>query len=107
MIQLAQNQLWKKDDRFFRIVIWERLAIRYKEINPHFPALWSDPMAVSQTSRIKQIPNSGSAFASASETVHNKSGDCTEYAVMLAVTPLTVAASVPAWSSLLTSMGNL
>jgi hypothetical protein len=31
MIQLAQNQLWKKDDRFFRIVIWERLAIRYKE----------------------------------------------------------------------------
>ncbi len=31
MIQLAQNQLWKKDDRYFRIVIWERLAIRYKE----------------------------------------------------------------------------
>ena len=31
MIQLAQNQLWKKDNRFFRIVIWERLAIRYKE----------------------------------------------------------------------------
>lgn len=31
MIQLAQNQLWKKDDRYFRIIIWERLAIRYKE----------------------------------------------------------------------------
>jgi hypothetical protein len=31
MIQLAQNQLWKKGDRYFRIVIWERLAIRYKQ----------------------------------------------------------------------------
>jgi hypothetical protein len=31
MIQLAQNQLWKQGDRYFRIVIWERLAIRYKE----------------------------------------------------------------------------
>lgn len=31
MIQLAQNQLWKKDGRYFRIVVWERLAIRYKE----------------------------------------------------------------------------
>lgn len=31
MIQLAQNQLWKKGDQFFRIVIWERLAIRYKQ----------------------------------------------------------------------------
>ncbi len=31
MPPLAQNQLWKKDDRFFRIVIWERLAIQYKE----------------------------------------------------------------------------
>jgi hypothetical protein len=30
MIQLAQNQLWKKGDKYFRIVIWERLAIRYK-----------------------------------------------------------------------------
>ena len=27
-------------------------------INPHFPALWSDPMAVSKTSRRKQIPSS-------------------------------------------------
>ena len=26
--------------------------------NPHFPALWSDPMAVSKTSRRKQIPSS-------------------------------------------------
>ena len=116
--------------------------------------------------------NLGSAFASASETAQNKSGDCTEYAVLLAallradgipsrvaaglvwaeyfageknvfawhlwtqafidgrwidldatlppgeesfhvghvllaVTPLTDAASDPAWSSLLTSMGNL
>ena len=31
MIQLAQNQLWKQGDRYFRIVVWERLAIRYKE----------------------------------------------------------------------------
>jgi len=31
MIALAQNQLWKKDGRYLRIVIWERLAIRYKE----------------------------------------------------------------------------
>lgn len=33
MIQLAQNQLWKKGDRYYRIVIWERLAIRYKEMD--------------------------------------------------------------------------
>jgi hypothetical protein len=31
MIRLAQNQLWKQGDRYFRIVVWERLAIRYKE----------------------------------------------------------------------------
>jgi hypothetical protein len=31
MIALAQNQLWKQGDRYFRIVIWERLAIQYKE----------------------------------------------------------------------------
>lgn len=31
MIQLAQNQLWKQGDRYFRIVIWERLAIQYNE----------------------------------------------------------------------------
>jgi hypothetical protein len=31
MIQLTQNQLWKQGDRYFRIVIWERLAICYKE----------------------------------------------------------------------------
>ncbi len=31
MLQLAQNQLWKQGDRYFRIVLWERLAIRYKE----------------------------------------------------------------------------
>jgi hypothetical protein len=31
MIQLAQNQLWKQGNRYLRIVIWERLAIRYKE----------------------------------------------------------------------------
>jgi hypothetical protein len=30
MIQLAQNQLWKKGDQYLRIVVWERLAIRYK-----------------------------------------------------------------------------
>ena len=28
------------------------------ESNPHFPALWSDPMVVSKTSRRKQIPSS-------------------------------------------------
>jgi hypothetical protein len=33
MTQLAQNQLWKQGDRYFRIVIWERLAIRYKELD--------------------------------------------------------------------------
>ena len=32
MIQLAQNQLWKQGDRYFRIVVWERLAIQYKEM---------------------------------------------------------------------------
>jgi hypothetical protein len=31
VIQLAQNQLWKQGDRYLRIVVWERLAIRYKE----------------------------------------------------------------------------
>lgn len=31
MIQLAQNQLWKQGDRYFRIVIWQRLSIQYKE----------------------------------------------------------------------------
>ena len=30
--------------------------------NPHFPALWSDPMAVSKTSRRKQIPCSQSSL---------------------------------------------
>lgn len=32
MLQLAQNQLWKQGDRYFRIVVWERLAIQYKEL---------------------------------------------------------------------------
>lgn len=31
MIALEQGQLWKQGDKYFRIVIWERLAIRYKE----------------------------------------------------------------------------
>ena len=31
MLQLAQNQLWKQGDRYFRIVVWQRLAIQYKE----------------------------------------------------------------------------
>jgi hypothetical protein len=31
------------------------------EANPHFPALWSDPMAVAKTSRRKQIPSSQAA----------------------------------------------
>lgn len=32
MQKLAQNQLWKLGDRYFRIVIWKRLSIRYKEM---------------------------------------------------------------------------
>jgi hypothetical protein len=31
MLKLAQNQLWKQGDLYLRIVIWERLAIRYKQ----------------------------------------------------------------------------
>ena len=31
MIALEQGQLWKQGDKYFRIIIWERLAIRYKE----------------------------------------------------------------------------
>ena len=30
-LQLKQNQLWKQGERYLRIVIWERLAIQYKE----------------------------------------------------------------------------
>ncbi|WP_411827200.1 hypothetical protein [Luteolibacter sp. AS25] len=33
MIALKQNQLWKKDDKYYRIVVWERLGIRYKEMD--------------------------------------------------------------------------
>ncbi len=32
MKPLAQNQLWQQGDRYFRIVVWERLAIEYKEL---------------------------------------------------------------------------
>ena len=32
-MKLAQGQVWKLGDRFFRIVTWERLAIEYKELN--------------------------------------------------------------------------
>lgn len=31
MLKLAQNQLWKQGQHYFRIVQWERLSIRYKE----------------------------------------------------------------------------
>ncbi|MFD2255107.1 hypothetical protein ACFSSA_00325 [Luteolibacter algae] len=31
MIKLEQGQLWKQGEKYFRIVIWERLAIQYKE----------------------------------------------------------------------------
>jgi hypothetical protein len=31
MIQLQQGQLWKQGEKYYRIVIWERLAIQYKE----------------------------------------------------------------------------
>ena len=33
MLQLAQNQLWKQGDRFFRIVVWHRMSIRYKDMD--------------------------------------------------------------------------
>lgn len=33
MIPLKQNQLWKQGDKYFRIVVWERLGIRYKEMD--------------------------------------------------------------------------
>ncbi len=29
-MHLEQGQVWKKDDEFLRIVVWERLAIEYK-----------------------------------------------------------------------------
>ena len=142
--------------------------------NPDFAANTLQKAKVFRSVVANHITNQnlGSAFASASETAQNKSGDCTEYAVLLAallradgipsrvaaglvwaeyfageknvfawhlwtqafidgrwidldatlpageesfhvghvllaVTPLTDAASDPAWSSLLTSMGNL
>jgi hypothetical protein len=31
-MHLEQGQVWKKDDRFLRIVVWERMAIEYKEL---------------------------------------------------------------------------
>ncbi len=31
MIQLQQGQLWKQGEKYYRIVVWERLAIQYKE----------------------------------------------------------------------------
>ncbi len=33
MLQLAQNQLWKQGDRYFRIVVWHRMSIQYKEMD--------------------------------------------------------------------------
>ena len=30
-MHLEQGQIWKKGDRFLRIVTWERMAIEYKE----------------------------------------------------------------------------
>jgi hypothetical protein len=32
-MKLAQGQIWQVEERFLRIVAWERLAIGYKEIS--------------------------------------------------------------------------
>ncbi len=32
MAKLAQGQIWKKGEDYYRIVVWERLRIEYKHI---------------------------------------------------------------------------
>ena len=32
-MRLKQGQIWKKGEDYFRIVVWERLAIQYKLLN--------------------------------------------------------------------------
>lgn len=36
-MKLAQNQLWRKENKFYRIVRLERLAVDYKELDPMDP----------------------------------------------------------------------
>ena len=36
-MKLAQNQLWRKGDKFYRIVRLERLSVDYKELDPMDP----------------------------------------------------------------------
>ena len=36
-MKLAQNQLWRKEDKFYRIVRLERLSVDYKELDPLDP----------------------------------------------------------------------
>ena len=33
-MKLSQNQLWRKENKFYRIVRLERLAVDYKELDP-------------------------------------------------------------------------
>ena len=36
-MKLAQNQLWRKGDKFYRIVHLERLRVDYKDLDPMDP----------------------------------------------------------------------
>ena len=36
-MKLSQNQLWRKENKFYRIVRLERLAVDYKELDPMDP----------------------------------------------------------------------
>lgn len=36
-MKLAQNQLWQKEDKFYRIVRLERLRVEYKDLDPMDP----------------------------------------------------------------------
>lgn len=40
-MKLQQGQLWKKDDVYYRVVEWARLAVKYK--------LMDDPLAAEGT----------------------------------------------------------
>jgi len=37
-MKLEQGQIWKKGDKYYRIVQWARLAIEYKEMNDPYSA---------------------------------------------------------------------
>ena len=36
-MKLAQNQLWREEDKFYRIVRLQRLSVDYKELDPLDP----------------------------------------------------------------------